>query len=55
MGVIDKDTANAELDSLEADLTVDKVALSKIKSVDETSELTEADMLEDGTLVVYAN
>ena len=55
MGVIDEDTANAALDSLEAALTVDKVALSKIKSVDETSELTEADMLEDGTLVVYAN
>ena len=52
---IDEDTANAALDSLEAALTVDKVALSKIKSVDETSELTEADMLEDGTLVVYAN
>lgn len=55
MGVIDEDTANAALDSLEAALTVDKVALSRIKSVDETSELTEADMLEDGTLVVYAN
>ena len=39
----------------EAALDIDKVALDKIKTVDETSELTEADMLEDGTLIVYNN
>ena len=55
MGLIDEDTADAALDALEAALDIDKVALEKIKIVDETSELTEADMLEDGTLIVYDN
>ena len=55
MGILDEDTADAALDALEAALDIDKVALDKIKTVDETSELTEADMLEDGTLIVYNN
>lgn len=53
MGLIDEDTADAALDALEAAMDIDKVALDKIKNVDESSELTEADMLEDGTLIVY--
>jgi hypothetical protein len=55
MGVVDPDSADAKLDALEAALDVNKVALGKVSDVDNTTELTEADMLEDGTLVVYNN
>lgn len=53
MGLLDDETAEAALDALEAAIDVNKVALNSIKEVDESSEVTEADMLEDGTLIIY--